>query len=131
MYKYRLRKDDSFEARFTASIAVLVTVFFHFFFIASCIRFFGDYKKKIFQFHDDKIINKLILAIVALILIVLNFLYFNKKRTNKIVEKYENTVNDIFSFKNILLFLIIVLIPLTVGIYLLNHSEFVIEMNER
>lgn len=124
IYKYKLRKEDSFEVRFTASIAVLITVFFHLLFVASCIRFFGDYKGKLFQFHNDKMINKVILAIIAIVLIGLNFLYFSKKRTNRIVEKYEKTIEDILSLRNTLMLLVIVFAPLIIGIYFLNHSQF-------
>lgn len=125
MYRFQQSRTDAFMARYLASLAVMVTILFHTFFVLSCVRFFFDYEEKLFQFAENKNLNKLILIIIGVLGILFSNLYYNKTKANEIIDFYENKTHHIFSIKNTIAFLLIVLAPLIIGIFLLNNSYMV------
>lgn len=123
MYKYHTRFGD-FNPRFTASGAVLVTICIHLFFLFCGVKYFSEEGfLNQSSFNDDYFTNKLIWMAILLPFLILSFLYYSKSRVSKIVSKYDAKRIRIFSFKNILYFLVIMFVPLILGVYFLNHSK--------
>ena len=128
MYKFKERKTgDSSDARFTASLAVVITLMFHLFLIVSSIRYFFEYKTKLLQFTNNKQVDRLIITGFGIVLILIGCLFFSKKRASRITAYFDNKAGNIFSIKNIVIFLMITLLPLVIGIYLLNNSAMVLD----
>ena len=106
VYKFRERRtSDLSDAKFTAGLGVLFTLIFHLLFIGSCFRYFLDYEKKFFDFTSNKQLNNIVLVLIGMSLIVFITLFYNKTRTKRILAKYDERIYNIFSIKNVILFL--------------------------
>ncbi len=132
MYKFQRTKEDDYSSRYLAALGVFITIAFHIFFVLACTRYFLDFKEQVFTFSNNRLVNKLIQTSIILPLILINNLYFNKKRAEKIIDDFDNAyysgkMSYIFSAVNILLFLLITIIPIAVGAYFINHSTMTLE----
>lgn len=129
MYRFQRNKSDEISSRYLASAAVLITIVFQCFSILAAIRYFFDYKEKFFQFNADKQLNRLIQLLLLMVFLVITNFFFNKKKAEKIISNYDEKIDNIFSVKCIILFLLITVVPLLVGIYFVNHSVIVLDEN--
>lgn len=127
MYRFQRNKTDEVSSRYLASAAVLITITFQCFLILAGIRYFFDYKEKLFQFNENKQVNRLIQLVLVVVLLAITNFFFNKKRAEVIISNYDDKIDDIFSIKNIIVFLLITVAPLLLGIYFVNHSAIVLE----
>lgn len=120
-YRYHKRFRD-FSPRLTASLAVGITIFFHLFMIANIVTFFTGINFAGKPFSQDYFTNKLYWMPFAMVYGYIFVLYYNHKRAMKIVNKYPEDYK-VITFKNILLVLLIMIVPLLIGIQFLNHSH--------
>ena len=109
--------------RSMAASFVALTFFIHFFLVwNSLVFFFGAGFLPIKPFSLDYFINKLYLLPLAFVYDYLFVLYFSHKRAMAIVNKYPKDYN-LFTFKNLFLVFLIMIAPLLMGIYFLQHSS--------
>ena len=116
------KKLKNTTARSMAATFVALTLFFHFFLIWNSLRFFtGINILSIKSFSQDYFTNKLYLLPIAFIYDYLFVLFYTHKRAMTIVNKYPKDYK-VVTIKNALLVFIIMIVPLLVGIQLLNLS---------
>ncbi|SRR6185437_4031288 len=111
-------------ARCIASMIVTVFLFIHLCFIYSLIKFIllSLYDINIaFSSGKNHTTKILFWYPIALVLILVVFKYFNKKRVNQMVENYKQK-QFYYSFYNILKFILMFILPLIISIWLTKHS---------
>jgi hypothetical protein len=119
VYRYHKRKKST-SVRFIASMAVAITVFFQLFFLANLFTYLTDIKS-IKPISEDYFSNKLYLMPFVAIYF-LGFVYFyTHKRAVKIINQYPQDY-ALLSFKNLIILFLVVLLPLILGVWFLNHN---------
>lgn len=115
-YRYYERRKDI--PRFSGAMLVGITLFFHVFFIHSVIYYFTGFnltKTESYLYWGKTVYIVMLGAITGLP----PLLYYSRKRTNEILARYPADYK-VFSFKNIVLVLLIMLGPFIVGAWLLS-----------
>jgi hypothetical protein len=120
-YRYFNKRND-LTPRFSAALAVALTVFFHLFLFANLITFFTDINLAGKPFSQDYSINKLYLMPFGIVYVYSFVFFYNRKRAMAILSKYPTNYKWI-SVKNILLILLIMIMPFLLGIQFLQHSN--------
>jgi len=111
-------------ARCIASMIVSVFLFIHICFIYSLIKYtlLSLYDINIsFPSGKNHTAKILFWYPVALVLIIVVFKYFDKKRVDRVVKNYYEKQFS-YSFFNIFKFLVMFILPLTISIWLVKHS---------
>jgi hypothetical protein len=119
-YKYFERRKDS-TPRYRAILSVATTIGFHLFCLISIAKYVLDVT--IPKFNDEYLINKLYLMPFALLLILLVYLYYNKKRTEEIIELKEKVVEKVFTIKSIISTILIICVPVIIGVVFIKMGE--------
>ncbi len=118
------KNTDPLTARIISTLIVFVAIMFHILFIYAVGRFllFNYYEADISLYDHKKYSEQLAYWLPIFIPIyILVYKYFNEKRIKIILEKYEN-YESFYTIGNILKFLSIFVLPLLIGIMLVNHS---------
>jgi len=102
-------------------LAVATTIGFHLFFVISITKYLLDFT--IPRFDERYFINKLYLMPLALLLILSVYLFYNKKRTDEILESKEEKGEKIFTFKNITTIILVIGVPLFLGIMFIKLGQ--------
>ncbi|TAE08320.1 MAG: hypothetical protein EAZ47_09465 [Bacteroidetes bacterium] len=120
-YRYH-KKGKDFSPRFTAAGAVAITIFFHLFLVVNIITYFTGFNLAGKPFSQDYFINKLYMLPFGLVYLYSFVLFYTHKRAMAIVNKYPQDYK-VITFKNVLLVLLIMIVPLLIGIQFLQHSH--------
>lgn len=121
-YRYH-KKGRSFSPRFIGACAVSITVFFQFFLLWNGIKYFTGFNIfPIKSYNQDYFINKLLYMPFMIVYGYLFILYYTHKRAMTIVNKYPQGYK-VVTLKNVLLVLLIMIAPLLIGIWFLQHSH--------
>ena len=108
--------------RSLAASSVALTVFCQIFFVANIITFFSGVTFACKPFSNDYFTNKLYLLPLAFVYDYLFVLYFTHKRAIAIVNKYPKDYK-VMTLKNVSLVFLIMIVPLLVGVYFLQHTH--------
>jgi len=120
-YRYHKKRKD-FSPRFTAAGAVAVTIFFHLFLVANIVTYFTDRNLAGKPLSQDYFSNKIIMLPFGLVYLYSFVLFYTHKRAMSIVNKFPQDY-EVLTFKNVLLVLLIMIVPLLIGIQFLQHSH--------
>lgn len=120
-YRYHKKRKD-FSPRFTAAGAVAITGFFHLFLIANIVTYFTSVNLAGKPFSQDYFTNKLYLLPAGVIYVYAFVLFYTHKRAMAIVNKYPQDYN-VVTIRNVLLVFLIMIAPLIVGVWFLQHSH--------
>lgn len=115
---------DPLTARIIGTLIVFVAIMFHILFIYAIGRFliFNYYETDISLYAHKKYSDQLVYWLPIFIPIyIFVFKYFNEKRIEIILEKYKN-YQTFYTIENVLKFSAIFVLPLLIGIMLVNHS---------
>lgn len=116
-YKYFEWKDKTPSA-FVAASMVMFTLIIHLMLLYSILRYFTGLNVGVFS--DNYVINKLCLLPFALTFMALTYLIYYRKRSAGIVAKYDDNNMEPFTFKNIALVLLIIVVPLIIMVKFTN-----------
>jgi len=119
-YKYFEKTGDSIP-QYRAILAVSTTIGFHVFCIVSIVKYLFEFN--IPRIDEKYLLNKLYLMPLALLLILLVYLYYNKIRIDKIIESKVKNIDNVFSYKNIFLIILIIGVPLIIGIMFIKLGQ--------
>ena len=107
IYKILARLND--DTVFTSVLGVAIIIFLHVLSIAILLSHFHVIGK-LPVFSETYLYNKLYWYLPSLLFIGIVFMFFTKSKVKSIVEKYSGK-EDFFSFGNIILFLLMILVP--------------------
>jgi len=117
------KKFKNNTSRSIAASFVAITIFFHFFLFWNSLRYFtGVDILPVKSFSQDYFINKLYLLPLAFFFDYLFVLYYTHKRAMAIVNKYPKDYK-VVTLKNVLFVLLIMIAPLLIGIWFLQHGH--------
>lgn len=120
-YRYHKNQRD-FSPRFTAAIAVAITIFFQLFMIANIITYFTGVVLGGKPFSQDYFTNKLYYTPFMIAYGLFFVLFYSHKRAMSIVNKYPKDYKAV-TIKNVLLILLIMIVPLLLGIQFLQLAN--------
>ena len=102
--------SDEWEKKYTAIFFTFMIMMFHFFVILQALAFLSIIDR-IPLFSNKYLINKLFWFIPLSIALIMFLLYFNNKRTSKIIQDYDST-SKFFNKRNVSLFLLMLIAPI-------------------
>jgi hypothetical protein len=121
IYKAKLKDDGESLARYSAGMIVAIALIIHLEFLFILVRYFFDnfYNISISgsPFHKLSGGGSLFYVILSLLLFVLSFKFFNEARIEKITQKF-NSSKVFYNTINIIKFILLLLLPLILSIYL-------------
>lgn len=120
-YRYH-KRGRSFGPRSTAALAVAITTVFQIFCLVAVILFFTGFNIAGKPISHDYLTNKLYLMPFMMAYGLIFILYYNHKRAMTVVNKYPKDYK-LITAKNIFLVLIIMIAPLLIGIWFLQHTH--------
>lgn len=107
--------------RYRAILAVATTVGFHLFCLISGVKYFLNIT--FLRFDERYLINKLYLMPFALLLILSVYLYYNKGRTERILDSGKKSEEKVFTILNITRTILIIILPLIIGIIFIKIRQ--------
>ena len=116
-YRYFLYRDDS-SPRFGAICGTFLTIGFHVLLVYTIVQEIAGHKllnPLSETYYRSKILNMLIVFPFLFLAII----FFNKKRIDRIIERYDDRV-ETFNFINWFIFIFITVVPLALIIFLLR-----------
>ena len=124
VYLGRLKKDGKGVAIYTAKLAVTIAIVMHVALLYSVLRLALCYYWNISIARSNvhaTSSDRLLYFLIGLSIFLVTNSYYNKQRIEKVSGVYDSS-NDLLSFKNILKFISLFVIPLLLGIYFVNKS---------
>jgi hypothetical protein len=118
-YRYH-KKGNSINPRFIATGAVAITMFFQLFLLANIYTYITGINLAGAPFSEDYHTNKLCLIPFGIIYLAPFVLFYSRKRTKAVLDKYPENYR-FMTFTNIMLVLLVMLAPLFIGVQFLNH----------
>jgi Mn2+/Fe2+ NRAMP family transporter len=115
-YRYFVYREDR-TPRFGAVCGILLTIGLHIILAYVIVQEIVGYNL-VQALSQSYYWSKLLNTLIILPFFILGLLFFNKKRIDRIIAKYEN--KNVFNFLNWLIFLILTIGPLFAIIYLLK-----------
>ena len=124
IYKWKYAKEGYALTRYSSCIIVTVAIGIHINFFYALLRFLLCYFKNISISRTNTSLSlsqQFLLFLIILGIFISTCLYFTSKRIARIAGLY-NGVENFYSVKNKIAFLLIFIMPLLIGIYLVNKS---------
>lgn len=119
-YKFAEKKNPS--PSIIAICYVSLTQLFHAFLVVSILMNVVGINFNISMFSDNYVFNKIYTAPLFIPWLIVNYIFF-KKRTNTIIEKYDEKNEKPLSFINTIKVLLIMILPLIVAIQLMRLGK--------
>lgn len=124
IYKAKLKADGASQSRYSASLIVSIFLGIHLGLLYAVTRFVLCYYWQISIARSNvraAKTNTLFYFLLAMLLCLICYFYFNKKRISIIETRYAQ-VEKFYTFPKITKFILLFILPLLLAIYLVNKS---------
>ena len=124
IYRAKLKADGAKQSRYSASLVVMIFIVVHLGLLYSIMRFICCYFWQISIARTNAEVTGgdiLSYSVTAIVILILSFRYFNEEKIGAKLTKYQET-ERFYTFRNILKFILLFILPLLTAIFLENKS---------